>query len=85
MQSAITFDTLEFMEELKKSGMKHKEAESITKATARAFVQMMDVKDVATKKDIMDLKNSLQGFIVKAITSAIFILSGLQAFLHFIR
>ena len=67
MRAAVTFDTLEYMDELKKSGMKQEEAEAITKATARAFVQMMETKDLCTKSDlkreINDLKVDLMKFI----------------------
>jgi hypothetical protein len=56
MQSHILFDTLEYMDELKRSGMKPDEAEAITKATARAFTQLMDTKELCNKKDLMDAK-----------------------------
>lgn len=83
MQGYITFDTLEYMDELKRSGMKQAEAEAITKATAKAFNQMLDTKDIATKKDLNEMKMELQAFIVKAITTSIFILGGLQTFFHY--
>lgn len=85
MKAAVTFDTLEYMDELKRSGMKQVEAEAITKATAKAFTQMMETKELATKKDLMILKSELQSFIVKAITTSIFILGGLQTFFHFVK
>ena len=44
MRSTITFDTLEYSEELKKSGMKPETAEAITKATQKALNQLVDVK-----------------------------------------
>lgn len=85
MRSTITFDTLEYMDELKRSGMKQAEAEAITKATAKAFNQMLEAKEIATKKDLYDMKMELQAFIVKAITTAIIILGGLQTIFHFFK
>lgn len=60
MRSPISFDTLEYMDELKKSGMKQEEAEAITKATAKAFTQMMETKELATKSDIKTLELALR-------------------------
>lgn len=85
MRATITFDTLEYMDELKRSGMRQEEAEAITKATAKAFTQMMETKEIATKKDLCDLKIELQTFIVRAITSSIVILGGLQTVFHFLK
>jgi hypothetical protein len=85
MRANVTFDTLEYMDELKRSGMKQEEAEAITKATAKAFTQMLDTKEVATKKDLQELKMELQSFIVKAITTSILILGGLQTIFHFFK
>jgi len=56
MNTQINFDTLEYMEELKKSGLTQEQAEGITKATAKAFVQMVDIKSLATKNEISELK-----------------------------
>ena len=80
---SITFDTLEYMDELKKSGMKQEVAEAITKATSKAFMQMLDTKEIATKKDLTNMKLELQAFIVKAITTSIVIIGGLQTVFHF--
>lgn len=85
MRANVTFDTLEYMDELKRSGMEQEQAEAITKATAKAFTQMMETKDLATKKDIQELKVDLQNFIVKAITTSIVILGGIQTIIHFFR
>lgn len=56
MPCHITFDTLEYMDELKRSGMKQEEAEAITKATSKAFNQMMETKEVSTKLDLKELE-----------------------------
>jgi hypothetical protein len=85
MQAHISFDTLEYMDELKRGGLNQPEAEAITKATSKAFTQMMLTKELCTKKDLTDLRTDLQGFIVKAITSTIFILGSIQTFLHYMR
>jgi hypothetical protein len=85
MRASITFDTLEYMNELKRSGMRQEEAEAITNATTKAFNQMIDTKELATKKDLLNLKMELQSFIVKAITTSIIMLGGLQTFFHYIK
>lgn len=89
MRSAITFDTLQYMSQLKESGMEQHTAEAITKATASAFCQMIDSQDLATKtylhKEITDLKNDLQTFFVKCTTTVVCILGGIQTLLHFFR
>ncbi len=81
MRTTITFDTLEYMEDLMKSGIAKEQAEAITKANVKAFNQMIEVKELATKKDIRDL----QSYITKAITTAIVIMGGLQTLLHFYK
>lgn len=82
---AISFDTLDYMDELKRSGMKQEEAEALTRATAKAFTQMMETKELTTKRDLMNLKMELQSFIVKSITTSIVILGGLQTIFHFVK
>lgn len=85
MQSTISFDTLQFMYELKKAGIKQEEAEAITKATANAFTQMMETKEIVTKHDLQILKDELKAFIIKALTTSLMIAAGLQTVFHFTR
>lgn len=59
MRSIISFDTLEYMDELKKAGMNNKEAEAITKATAKAFNQIMETREVSTRSDITSIKEEI--------------------------
>lgn len=58
MRAIIPFDTLEYMEELRESGMDMKQAEAITKANAKAFNEMVKLNDLATKQDIKELESS---------------------------
>lgn len=60
MIAMVNFDTLNFMEELEKSGMDQKQAEAITKATAMAFAQMMQTQELITKKDLRETENILK-------------------------
>jgi len=90
MRAHVTFDTLQYMNELKEGGMDQKEAEAITKATANAFMQWMESKEIVTKgdvkelqKDILALKLSLQRFMLTCIGSVITILGGLQIIFHY--
>ncbi len=54
------FDTLEYLDELKRSGMRTEEAEAITKATAKAFTQILDIKEIGTKSDFKQLEAVLK-------------------------
>lgn len=85
MNSHINFDTLEYMDELKKSGMQEPQAQALTKATAKAFTQMIETNEIATKKDIDTLRMELQAFIVKTITTSILILGSIQTIFHFLK
>ena len=59
MRTAIMFDTLEYMDDLKRAGMDQEIAEGVTKATQKAFNQMVENKDIATKSDIGDIRNDI--------------------------
>jgi hypothetical protein len=84
MRSHITFDTLEYMDELKNAGMEQGLAEAITKANAKAFNQMIDLKELATKQDLFKLEQDLKSFIIKSLGIGLGILGGLQALFHFL-
>ena len=57
---AMNFDTLEYLNELKRAGMNEDEAQALTKATAKAFAQVLDLKEVATKTDFKQLEAVLR-------------------------
>jgi len=78
MRANVTFDTLEYMDELKRSGMKQEIAEAITKATSKALNQMMETKELATKKDLNDMKVELIKFISDSTWKTIGILATFQ-------
>jgi len=78
MRANVTFDTLEYMDELKRSGMKAEEAEAITKATAKALNQIAETKELATKKDLQEMKVELIKFISESTWRAIGILATFQ-------
>lgn len=59
----VAFDTLEFVEILKKSGIPQGQAEAITKATSQALNEVLEVKEIATKKDIQRLHTDIIKFI----------------------
>lgn len=83
MKSYINFDTLEYVEQLKRAGMQPEQAEAVTRATAHAFNQMIDNKDLTTRADLHSLKADLQSFIIKTVTTAVFLLGGLQTLFHY--
>jgi hypothetical protein len=78
MSAVIAFDTLEFMDELKRSGMNIQEAESLTKATAKAFSQMMQTHEMATKKDLGHLEVTITKIINETMWKTIGIISTMQ-------
>ena len=57
---ATTFDTMEYMNDLKNSGIDAHTAEGMTKAISKAFSQAMENKDLATKSDIKELELATQ-------------------------
>lgn len=81
----ITFDTLEYMQILREAGMKQTEAEAITRASNKAFSQLIEIREVATKTDLVHLKAELQSFIVKAIGGSVVIIGLIQTLLRFYK
>ncbi len=81
MQSSITFDTLGFMEELKRSGMEQDHAEAITKATAKAIATSLEANNIATKRDIDELKDLIHSNTWKII-STLSIIQGMVVTLY---
>jgi hypothetical protein len=65
LRGTIAFDTLEYMDELKRSGMDQEQAEAITKATAKALSQAIDSGGIATQQDIFSLKDDIKNLEVK--------------------
>ena len=78
MRHAATFDTLEYMDELKRSGMDQEQAEAITKATQKALNQLVDAKELSTKKDIQEVKIDLMKYISDSTWKTIGILATFQ-------
>lgn len=68
MISNVTFDTLEYSNELKRSGIPEQQAEAITKATSNALQQVLDSEHLATKKDIQEIKSLIHAITFKTIT-----------------
>lgn len=54
--SSITFDTLKYAKKLRQAGFSEEQAEAQASALAEAVSEI----DVATKRDINDLKNEIQ-------------------------
>ncbi len=55
----ITFDTLEYVKELKEDGFTDKQADSLAKAKKKVINEAMD-NTLATKSDIHEIKNALK-------------------------
>ena len=58
--TTILFDTLEFSKELRRCGFTEEQAEGLAKAQKNALDQMVDAKELATKKDMMQLEHNLK-------------------------
>jgi high-affinity K+ transport system ATPase subunit B len=69
MWAQIAFDTLQFTDELKRSGIDQGHAEAITKATAKALSQVIEARNIATKSDISALKDLIYSNTWKIISS----------------
>jgi glycine/serine hydroxymethyltransferase len=57
--SALTFDTLQFVQRLKKAGMQSNEAEAIAEVIAEAVRGVQTNTDIATKRDIAILETRI--------------------------
>lgn len=66
---AAMFDTLEYMDDLKNSGMKQEQAEAMTKAMAKAFSQMLDNQQLASKVDLSQVETKLTSEIKRVETA----------------
>ena len=50
--TTITFDTLKFAKKLEAAGMNSREAEALAEAQNDAFGEMINMSELATKKDL---------------------------------
>lgn len=80
----IAFDTLEYCETLSKAGFTAVQADALTKATSNAFDQLINLKKITTKDDLLTLKNELQAFFLKSLGSVLMILSSLNVILRYL-
>lgn len=55
-----TFDTLEFADSPRKAGMPQEQAEAVSRASQKAFSQMLDKNALATKNGICELRLEIQ-------------------------
>ena len=83
------FNTLEYSNKIKASGIDPKAAEAISLATAEVLENLI-INRLATKEDLKILEKNMQAFIIKTamyvvgiLGGLITILGGLQAILHF--
>jgi uncharacterized membrane protein len=63
--STLTFDTLQFVQRLKKAGVRDSEAEAIAEAVRDAQANA----DIATKRDIVEVKAELKRDIAEVKTN----------------
>ena len=96
---STSFDTLAYVDELEKSGMERERAQAISRATAKAFRQAMESRELATREDIREvekcihrtretlfkMETDLKSFIIKTVIGCLACLSGVQTFFHFVK
>lgn len=82
--SHIPFDTLAYANKLKAAGVDSKLAETQAEATAEIIGNLME-NQLATKKDLVELRIELSGLYMKLTASSVSIIIGLQAIMHFIK
>lgn len=82
---AITFDTLRFARRIEESGFTPESSRNFTEAVSDALVEFSENNRLATKNDLVDLREFLKGFIVKSVGTSVLILGGLQTLFHFVR
>lgn len=99
MKSHLTFDTLGYMKLLRDGGFDQNQAEVLTNVNSEAFEQIINLKELATKKDInfikteiekvrieMDkLKIELKKFIVFSIIGTASLITSIQIILPFLK
>ena len=56
--SMVTFDTLEFVEHLEKSGFTEQQAKSLAELQKKTFNEALETQ-IATKKDLVDLDKKM--------------------------
>jgi hypothetical protein len=78
------FDTLAYSEELRKSGFNDKQAEAITKATSIAIKQIVSNENLATKGDILEVKELINASSLKTIATMSIIQAMIIGFYQFI-
>jgi folate-dependent phosphoribosylglycinamide formyltransferase PurN len=54
--SAVTFDTLKFVDHLRGAGVPEAQAKAMSDAQKELFTEIFDQKELATKTDIKELK-----------------------------
>lgn len=77
MSSAISFDTLDFIESLVKAGVSEEQAKAEARAINNAFKQIMESKDLATKQDLAILEERMSANLYKALLIQVFAIAGL--------
>lgn len=75
MRSDVVFDTLAFMETLKKSGFPPDQCEAMTKAVTKAFHQLIDFQDISNKRAISVLKDELKSHITFSMWQTVFFMT----------
>lgn len=82
--TVIALDTLAYATKLKEAGMDARLAQVQSEETAKILNDLV-INQLATKKDLYDLKLDMYAFMVKVATFTVGILGGLQAIFHFIK
>ena len=80
--STVTFDTLKFVKKLESAGMRKEEAEAIAEAQNEAFEELTKTKEIATKKDLHEMKYDMLKWIVSLAFAQFALLIGILMKMH---
>ncbi len=82
MGFAITFDTLAYSQELQAAGVPPQQAEAMAKAQRKALEKIVESQEIATKNDLLQLKQELIKWVLGVAASQTAIILTVIALLH---
>lgn len=78
--TTVTFDTLAYANKLENAGFTRQQAEAQAQAQKEAFDEMMQAKELTTKKDLADTKHEMIKWIVGVSMAQTALLVAIMAF-----
>lgn len=82
MGFAIAFDTLAYSQELQAAGVPAQQAEAMARAQSKALEKMVESQEIATKSDLLQVKQELIKWVLGVAASQTAIILAVIALLH---